>query len=793
LVKNTKEKRHCDLCGLDIDGKPIVKEFDGQEKFFCCEGCGQVYKAAYDNNMLDEVCPSPVIKPALIPSFILDSGETTYFSMGGMWCAGCATAAEQILLHQPGMKKADISFAAEKGRIQYDPDTIKPQEVLDKLSKLGYHAQVIGDQQEKQKNKQQEKTLIQLLVAIGFGMQIMILYLVQLYPLYAQGDFNSTDIRNIQYIVWVLATPVMFYGGNSFLRGAWRAIKSATATMDTLVALGTLSAYGYSTFITLTGNREVYFDSVVMITVFIMLGRYIESLGGSEARKDIHKLLNLRPKTAWKKEDDEWKHVKALALKPGDLILIKPGESVPADSVVISGEATINESMLTGESKPVAIKNSNHVYAGTVLYEGALNARVEKPLMTSRFTQIVDLVEQTLTSKPPIQRLADKVSVYFAFGILGISIITLLVRLFIGEGFSTAILTAIAILVVACPCALGLATPLALVVTLGQTTKAGLYVRNPGALETAAKINLVVFDKTGTVTQGKLSVEKIQVNPDMQISEDELLRRAAAVEQYSEHPIGKAIINACTEKIQDVEQFKSIKGLGASAKFNNLRILVGSSGFLSVDENSEIAKSAENYLSKGESVVWVGWDNKIGGLIVLSDQPNKTAVDALDQLSAMNIDTVLLSGDNPITTNAIAKTLNLSDFEGNCSPFEKSTRIKDWQETGMEVAMVGDGINDAPALAQANLSFTVAGGTDIAGETSDVVMIINDLSLVPWFIKRSKKTRRIILENLGWAFTYNLITVPLAAFGLISPVIAAVSMATSSLLVVGNSLRLRKS
>ena len=792
MVNKIKEKQACDLCGLDIEGQPIIEEFDGEEKKFCCQGCQQVYKAAYDNDMLDEVCPKPVTKPAIKPSFVLNSGETTYFSMDGMWCAGCATAAEQILLHQNGIKKADISFAAEKGRIQYDADTVKPQDVLDKLSKLGYHAQVIGDQQEKQKNKQQEKTLIQLLVAIGFGMQIMILYLVQLYPLYAQGNFNTSDVRNIQYIVWVLATPVMFYGGSSFLRGAWRAIKSGTATMDTLVALGTLSAYGYSTYITLTGNNEVYFDSVVMITVFIMLGRYIESLGGSEARKDIHKLLNLRPKTAWKKAGDEWNQVNALELNPGDLIQIKPGESVPADSVVISGEATINESMLTGKSKPVAIKNDDHVYAGTVLFDGALNAHVEKPLMTSRFTQIVDLVEQTLTSKPPIQRLADKVSVYFAFGILGISITTLIVRLFIGDGFSTAILTAIAILVVACPCALGLATPLALVVTLGQTTKAGLYVRNPGALETAAKINRVVFDKTGTLTQGKLSVEKIQVNPDLQISENELLRRAAAVEQYSEHPIGKAIINACTEKIQDVEQFKSIKGLGASAKFNDDRILVGSSEFLSVDVNSDIAKSAKNYLSKGESVVWVGWDNKISGFIVLSDLPNKTAVGALDQLSGMEIDTVLLSGDNPITTNAIAKTLNLSDFEGNCSPVEKSNRIKNWQESGMEVAMVGDGINDAPALAQSNLSFTVAGGTDIAGETSDVVMVVNDLALVPWFIKRSKRTRRVILENLGWAFAYNLFAVPLAAFGLISPVIAAASMATSSLLVVGNSLRLRK-
>lgn len=792
-MKNIKEKQVCDLCGLDIEGQPITEEYDGEEKNFCCQGCKQVYKAAYDNNMLDEVCPKPIKQPSFKPSFVLDSGETTYFSMSGMWCAGCATAAEQILLHQSGIKKADISFAAEKGRIQYDPKTIKPQEVLDKLSKLGYHAQVIGDEEEKQKNKQQQKTLIQLLVAVGFGMQIMILYLVQLYPLYAQGDFNSTNVRNIQYIVLVLATPVMFYGGSSFLRGAWRAIKSTTATMDTLVALGTLSAYGYSTYITFTGNREVYFDSVVMITTFIMLGRYIESLGGSEARKDIHKLLNLRPKTAWKKVDDEWKQVKAHELKPGDLILIKPGESVPADSVVISGEATINESMLTGESKPVAIENGSHVYAGTVSYDGAINAHVEKPLMDSRFTQIVDLVEQTLTAKPPIQRLADKVSVYFAFGIIGIAIITLIVRLSFGEGFSTSILTAIAVLVVACPCALGLATPLALVVTLGQTTKAGLYVRKPAALETAAKINRVVFDKTGTITQGKLSVEKTYVNPAIQISENELLCRAASVEKYSEHPIGTAIISACPGKIQDVEQFKSIKGLGASATYNDVRILVGSSEFLSVDENSEIAKAAEKYLAKGESVVWVGWENKIGGFIVLSDQPNKTASGALEQLSKMEIDSVLLSGDNPITTNAIAKTLNLNDFEGSCSPIEKSNRIKKWQESGMNVAMVGDGINDAPALAQANLSFTVAGGTDIAGETSDVVLVVNDLSLVPWFIKRSQKTRKIIMENLGWAFAYNLFAVPLAAFGLISPVIAAASMATSSLLVVGNSLRLRKS
>ncbi|MGD8404377.1 MAG: cation-translocating P-type ATPase [Anaerolineales bacterium] len=783
----------CALCGDTIKGQPVVQNIDGEEKKFCCGGCARAYQQASENDMLEKVKPKHEKRTSLAQD-IFSADENTHFTIDGMWCAGCATAAERVLRNTEGVKSADISFAAERGRIQYDPKLVDPQTLLKDLDRLGYHARTIGDKAEKDAERKQEGTLLQLITAAAFGMQVMLLYLTQLYHLYAAGQFASQDVRRLQYLVWALATPVIFIGGISFLKGAWRALRARTATMDTLVALGTLSAYCYSVYVTVTGRGEAYFDSVAMITTFIMLGRYLESLGGSQARKDIRSLLHLQPDKAWRRDGSDWISVQAYDLKAGDVILVKPGEHVPADAKILDGHAAVNEALLTGESTPVEKSIGETLFAGTVVTDSAVTGRVTQPPRETRLAQITNLVEETLSSKPPIQRMADKASTYFAFGILGVAFITALGWWLTGHAPSQALLSAVAVLVVACPCALGLATPLAMTVVLGCTTRAGVLLRNPIILETANKVQRVVFDKTGTITRGQVSVvEVVPVSLDGH-SPDDLLRQAAAVEQYSEHPLAEAILEANHEELPESGEFEMERGLGVSAcvgEPGSPRVRVGSARFLNVDGNNEKVKSAEEHIQQGETLIWIGIDEQVLGFIAISDTPNPSASEAVQRLEEAGIHTTLLSGDNLGTTQAIAGKVGIADYVGALLPEEKAGRISAWQDEGEFVMMVGDGVNDAPALAQANASLAMAGGTDIAGETSDAILTNADLTLIPWLIRLSKRTRRIILENLGWAFAYNLVAVPLAAFGIISPVIAAVAMATSSLLVVGNSLRLR--
>ncbi len=774
----------------------MIQRFDDEERRFCCHGCACVYELVRENDLLDQVLPEAKTARPRIPSLALNPGCTTHFSLDGMYCAGCAVVAERILANRPGVKSVDVSFAAGRGRLQFDPDVVDPEQALKQLDRLGYQARILTDPSAQRVERQQESLLLQLVVALAFGMQVMLLYLVRLYPLYLAGDYVSHDARNFQYLVWLLATPVLFFGGVSFLRGAWRSLLARTANMDTLVSLGLVSAYGYSAFMTLTGRGEAYFDSVAMITSFVLIGRYLEALGCASARKDVRSLLNLQPESAWRRDAEGWLSIAADSLCPGDTILIKRGERVPADARIVDGVASVDASHLTGESLPVSLQPGDTVFAGTVVTDAPLVCQVTQSSKSTRLARITQLVDETLSAKLPVQRMADRASSIFVAAILSVSVVTLLGWWAAGLGLESAIMRSVAVLVVACPCALGLATPLALTVTLGNTTRHGVLMRNPAALETVQRVDRVVLDKTGTLTQGRLTVTEVVAHPNAGLDAQELLCLAAAVEQFSEHPVARAIVGACGScTIPSASEYRSHRGMGVSADVGGAgerRVMVGSSRLFTDETRRDLAGQARARADRGEMVVWIGRDDHALGFVACRDQLNPTAKDALHLLRKDGTEVVMLSGDSAPAVRAVARELELEEFAGDCIPDEKAAAIRRWQSEGERVAMVGDGVNDAPALAQADLSITVAGGTDVAGETSDIILSRSDVTLIPWLIRLAQRTRRVIRQNLAWAFAYNLVAIPLACFGLIGPPLAAAAMAASSLLVVSNSLRLKR-
>ena len=714
---------------------------------------------------------------------------TVFLTVDGLTCPSCAEVVSRTVAQHKGVRASDINFALGKARIDYDP-TLTGTDVLVRLiERAGYRARVVGAGAHVAEDRAEEGTLIQLLVALAFGMQVDMFYLAQLYGLYAAGQAGSQQARTIGLFMWAAATPVLFYGGQSFLRGAWSGLMSRTANMDTLVSLGTLSAYAYSVFAVLTG-RPAYFDSVTMITVFIMFGHYIETVGGARARKDVRALLELQPERAWRLEDGGPLEVEAADLRTGDLVVVKQGERVPADATVREGFGAANEALLTGESALAPKRAGDQLWAGTVLSEGPVTAVVDRPVGTSRLAAIRTLVERTLSQQAPVQRLADTASGYLTFGVIAVAVATLVGWTLAGHTLAFALIAAVAVLVVACPCALGLATPLAISVSLGRATRAGVLVRVPAALETAAMVTEVAFDKTGTLTAGALAVTAVETVDGE--DPETISRLAAGVEQFSEHPLGRAIARACAEPAA-ITGMRSVRGSGVEGTTaDGQRIRVGSDAFMPSALPDELAASAGSHAAAAESLVWVALGGRVVAFIALKDEALPGAVEAVDGLRRFGLRTLPLSGDSEATTAAVAGLLGVSEYRSRLSPEDKAKVISERQAAGALVAMVGDGVNDAPALAQADLGVTVWGGSDVAGETSDVVFARADLDLVPRFLGLSAATRRVTRQNLGWAFTYNLLAVPLAAFGIISPAVAAAAMAGSSLLVVGNSLRLRR-
>jgi cation-transporting ATPase V len=705
----------------------------------------------------------------------------------GMTCGSCAARVEKTLNKLPGVE-ASVNFATGEAVVRLS-DAAPTFEVLRRaVQERGYDIRLHIDETEEAQRREERAWLRRLLVAWPLGIAAMVL---------AMGWMDEAWAR---WATFVLATPVQLYAGWPFLKGAAVRAKALTANMDTLIALGTLAAYLYSVWAHLTslGERghgghlpDLYFESAAVIIAFISLGRWLEARAKGRASQAIKRLLEMGAKEARVIRGGKELKVPVDAVKPGWVLKVLPGEKIPVDGRVLEGTAAVDESMLTGESVPVEKGPGDEVAGATVNTDGVLVIEATRVGQDTALAQIARLVAEAQGSKAPIQRLADRVSGIFVPVVLVIAALTAIVWYVRVGTLEGALVPAVAVLIIACPCALGLATPAALMVGTGRGAQMGILIRGAEILERSRSVDTVVFDKTGTLTEGRMRLVDV-------FGCVETLERAAAVEAGSEHPIARAIVEGARERgveIPAATGFRTVAGLGARARVGEEEVLVGRRSFLEeagmrVPPSVELA--AERLEREGKTVVWAGWGGVVAGVLAVADTLKPGAAEVVRALHELGVEVVMLTGDNRTTGEAIAREVGIDRVLAEVRPEGKVEAIRALQAEGRVVAMVGDGINDGPALAQADLGIALGTGTDVAIEASDITLMSGDLAGVVRAIRLSRRTFRTIQENLFWAFGYNVAAIPLAAAGLLNPIIAAAAMALSSVSVLTNSLRLRR-
>ncbi|MEM5881172.1 MAG: heavy metal translocating P-type ATPase [Candidatus Aenigmatarchaeota archaeon] len=706
--------------------------------------------------------------------------------IGGMHCASCATTIEKGLSKLKGVTKASVSFATKKAVVLYNPNEIDEGKIKKIVKKLCYEAYVSEKEEILEEGREKFEIKKQLIV--------FFIGLIFTLPVFFITTFYYSPEKNL--LLFLLATPVQVLVGYKFYKGAWFSLKGKTANMDVLVALSTSVSYFYSVFATFLFKGEVFYEASTTVLTTIYFGHFLESLTRKKAGEAIKKLISLKPRIATLIKNGREVKIPLEEVKVGDILIVKPGESVPVDGKVIEGYSSVDESMITGESIPVDKKTGDKVIAGTINKFGVLKIKAEKVGKETLLAQIVKLVDEALLTKASIQKIADKVTGYFVPVVISISFITFSAWYFVlGSSFLFALTAAVSVLVIACPCALGLATPTALMVGMGNGAKLGILIRDAGKLEVIHKADTIVLDKTGTLTKGKPEVVKI-IN-------EKALELAAIAEKNSEHPIARAIIDEVKKKkikVSNPERFEVIPGKGVIAKQRNREILVGNLTLMNdykinVKEfEEEISSLQEN----GITTIIVSLNKKAVGVIGVADTLKEFSKEAIQKLKESGLEVIMLTGDNKKVANSIAKELGIEKVLAEVLPQDKVKEIKRLQKNGKTVIMVGDGINDAPALTQSDIGIAIGSGTDIAKSAGDIVLIKDDLRDVVSAIELSEKTVNKIKQNLFWAFIYNVSAIPIAAgflypfFGiLVTPTISAIAMMLSDISVVGNSLLLK--
>ena len=675
------------------------------------------------------------------------AAERVDLPVSGMTCAACARAIERALADTAGVERASVNLATNTATVEFDAARTGVSDFIGAIEDLGYGV----PETEPPPDAGETLYRARLIVAVVFAAPVIALGMAHIAP----------------WIQLALTLPVIFYSGAPFYRAAWSALRHASANMNTLIALGTGAAFLYSVYETVRGGHMVYYEAAATIIALILLGRTLEARARAKASAAIRRMMDLQPATAHLLRNGAEVETPVAEVRPGDTVVVRPGERIPVDGTVLDGDSAVDESMLTGESLPVDKRAGAAVFAGTVNRQGSFRYEAKKVGRGTVLQQMIALVKQAQGSRAPVARLADVVSGYFTMGVLAAALLTFAAWLFFAP-FATAMENAVAVLIVACPCALGLATPTAIMVGTGRGAEHGILIKGGEALEMAYQIGAVVLDKTGTLTRGKPRV--VRVTPAPGWTGTDVLRLAASAERYSEHPLGRAIVEAAGERgipLEEAGGFTSLTGLGVRACIGGREVVVGKPG------------------------ATVTVDGAPAGEIEISDTIKPEAAEAVKRLRRMGLEVWMITGDRRAAAEAVAREAGIENVLAEVMPGEKVAAVRKLQAGGKRVAMVGDGVNDAPALAQADLGIAMASGTGAAMEAGAITLMRDDLNGVADAIELSRRTMRIIRQNLFWAFAYNTVGIPVAALGLLSPMLASAAMAASSVTVVSNSLRLR--
>lgn len=803
----------CYHCGLPLsEHNSFSAQINDQLRHFCCFGCQSVCEAIYNAGLQGfyqrtpegSLLAPPPEPPSDLSLYDIDEVQAEYITelgdlrnihllVEGIHCAACVWLIERSLTSLGGVLSARVNLSGRRLHLRWDNRRTSLSRVLQSLAEIGYRAVPYDPDAAEGALKKQNRALLFRMAFAGFAMMNLLWISIALYSGADKGEFRSL----FYWVGFSLATPTLFYSGWPFLKGAWTGLRQLRLGMDLPIAIGATATWAYSVYITLnpTATGEVYYDTVVNFLFVILVGRHLESLSKRHAVAATQRLLDLQPRVASVLRDGEEKIVPVRSIKIAEQVLIKPGASIAVDGCVVEGQSSVDESMLSGESQPLKKQVGDLVCAGTINMQGALTVEVSGTLRNTALGRIISLVEEAQSSKAPIQCMADRIVPWFVAATLFLATLTFI--LWYQNDFERALMAATSVLIITCPCAFGLATPMAIAVASGLGARNGILVKNGEALETLSSITHFVFDKTGTLTEGRMSISRIVSTERGE--EDKLINAVAVLESRSEHSIARAIIYEAEKRglKQDyarLNNFHNEPGYGVSGEFDGAILACGTQTYLqklSVRLDSKLIAQAQKYEAQGKTCVHVAKAGVHVAMIVIADSLRTQAKPLIRALRRQGMKLTLLTGDRQAVADAIADELGGMQVIAEVLPEDKDAAIQALQTQGERVAMVGDGINDAPALIRADVGMAVGSGTDVSVESADIILIQDDLEKINLAVKLSRRTLKTIRQNIGISFTYNLIMVPLAMMTFITPLVAAISMPISSLLVIANAARIR--
>jgi len=813
---------HCELCGLPVGRSGAETLIDGTLLRFCCAGCMAVFQVLFNapGGVLGDFKETELyrtcVASGIIPGNDLAADQGTEATAGlkspastpspeedhlaqelvvridGMWCTACAWLIDAVLHSMAGVLGTKVLFFSDIAAIKYLPHRTSPRDILSAISRLGYHAALPEDQDGAQKGKKR------LLLRLGISSILTVNIMMISFALYGGffQDLGEDAIRYFSFPLLILATPVVFYGGFPIIKRAWSGLRFRNLSMDTLIAVGALSAYFYSFAMTIKGSVHLYFDTSAMLVTLVLLGKYVEQEARDKASRGMMELYGLATGKVrlFREKSETW--TSSETVKPGDEFLVVSGERIPLDGTIVSGHANLDESILTGESRPIWKSSADEVLGGSFVLDGQLLLRATRSASESSISQMISLLHHAIANKSPVELLADRITRWLVPAILFLATGTVLYLCLHEISLDEALLRGLTVLLITCPCALGIATPLAKVAAIGASRSNGIVIQNSEAFEKTKGLDTFIFDKTGTITEGRFLLAEIFSDG---VAREEALRRAASLEALSDHFLAKEIVRKAKDLCLELEEpssFEFHEGLGIRGTLKSGHVYAGNRGLMEA-QGLLLASTMDNRAgleeSIGRTVVFFGWDKEVKGFFTFGDSLRTDAREVVSELQAEGCQVWLVSGDSLATTRSIAHELGVQNFIGQALPEDKMDLVRKLQENGRCVGMVGDGINDALALAQADAGIAFGSGANLVRHACDITILDKDLRKIPAMLRLSALTSKIIRENLLFAFLYNFLGIPLAMAGVLNPMIAVLAMFVSSLTVIGNTLRISKS